>query len=151
MQLRPSNSDSSCTVPLRLPVYGAMPRTRHSLFWPHWKLAENVGWRDFRFSQRCSSRLQIFWDVTLAEFFPALTKVFTTLTEVLLPWLRFYPCIFLSCKANAMVKLAKTGHGPQSSQLGHNFYAVSSSLILVWPLWVRIPVVNCLVLCIVCV
>jgi hypothetical protein len=47
------------------------------------------------------------------------------------------------------------GHGPHSSQLGDNFYAVSSSLILVWPLWVRIPeslptkVVNCVVLCIV--
>ena len=33
-----------------------------------------------------------------------------TLTEV-------YPCLFLSCKANARVKLAKTGHGPHSSQL----------------------------------
>jgi len=35
---------------------------------------------------------------------------------------------FLSCKANARVQLAKTGHGPHSSQL-----------------------VNCVVLCIVCV
>jgi hypothetical protein len=33
-----------------------------------------------------------------------------TLTEV-------FPCIFLSCKANARVKLAKTGHGPHSSTL----------------------------------
>jgi len=32
----------------------------------------------------------------------------TTLTEAL-------PCFFLSCKANARVKPAKTGHGPQSS------------------------------------
>jgi hypothetical protein len=53
-----------------------------------------------------------------------------TLTEV-------SPCFFRSCKANARVQLAKTGHGPHSSQLGDNFYAVSS-LILVWPLWVRI-------------
>jgi hypothetical protein len=30
-----------------------------------------------------------------------------TLTEV-------FPCFFLSCKANARVKLAKTGHGPHS-------------------------------------
>jgi len=44
-----------------------------------------------------------------------------TLTE-------FFPCFFLSCKANARVLLAKTGHGPHSSQL-----------------------VNCVVLCIVCV
>ena len=40
------------------------------------------------------------------------------------------PCFFLSCKANARVKLAKTGHAPHSSQLGDNFYAVSSSLIV---------------------
>ena len=44
-----------------------------------------------------------------------------TLTEVLL-------CFFLSCKANARVYLANTGHGPHSSKL-----------------------VNCVVLCIVCV
>ena len=33
-----------------------------------------------------------------------------TLTEV-------YPCFFLSCKANARVNLAKTGHGPNSHKL----------------------------------
>jgi L-asparagine transporter-like permease len=33
-----------------------------------------------------------------------------------LPWLRFI-LIFLSCKANARVKLAKTGHGPHCSKL----------------------------------
>jgi len=33
-----------------------------------------------------------------------------TLTEV-------YPCFFLSCKANARVKPAKTWHGPHSSWL----------------------------------
>jgi len=38
-------------------------------------------------------------------------------------------CFFLGCKANARVKLAKTGHGPHSSKL----------------------VVICVVLCIVCV
>jgi len=45
-----------------------------------------------------------------------------TLTEV-------FACFFLSCKANAGVKLAKTGHGPHSSKL----------------------VVICVVLCTVCV
>ena len=41
-----------------------------------------------------------------------------------LPWLRFFftltevfPYFFLICKANARVKLAKTGHGPHSSKL----------------------------------
>jgi len=28
---------------------------------------------------------------------------------------RFFPCFFLSCKANARVKPAKTGHGPHPS------------------------------------
>jgi hypothetical protein len=37
-------------------------------------------------------------------------RVFLTLTEV-------SPCFFLSCKSNARVKLAKTGHGPHSSTL----------------------------------
>jgi hypothetical protein len=32
-----------------------------------------------------------------------------------LPWLRVFPCFFLSCKANGRVKPAKTGHGPHSS------------------------------------
>jgi hypothetical protein len=39
-----------------------------------------------------------------------LNEVFLTLTEA-------FPCFFLSCKANARVKLAKTGHGPHSSKL----------------------------------
>jgi len=39
-----------------------------------------------------------------------LTEVFLTLTEV-------FPCFFLSCKANARVKLANTGHGQHSSAL----------------------------------
>jgi len=34
-----------------------------------------------------------------------------------LPWLRFFRCFFLSCKANARVKLAKTRHGQHSSTL----------------------------------
>jgi hypothetical protein len=36
-------------------------------------------------------------------------KWMTTLTEV-------FPCFFLSCKTNARVKPAKTGHGPHSSK-----------------------------------
>jgi hypothetical protein len=43
-------------------------------------------------------------------FFFNLTDVFLTLTGVI-------PCFVLSCKANARVKLAKTGHGPHSSTL----------------------------------
>ena len=48
------------------------------------------------------------YTVLLTEVFLTLTEVFPILTEVL-------PCFFLSCKANARVKLAKTGHGPHSS------------------------------------
>ena len=54
----------------------------------------------------------------------------TTLTE-------FFPCFFLSCKANAGVNLAKTGHGLHSSKLLVNC--------------VVLCVVNCVVLCTVCV
>jgi len=40
---------------------------------------------------------------------------FATLTEV-------FPCFFLSCKANARVKPAKTGHGPHPSKIFVLFY-----------------------------
>ena len=46
----------------------------------------------------------------MTEVFLNLTEVFLTLTEV-------FPCFFLSCKANARVKLAKTRHGPHSTTL----------------------------------
>ena len=59
---------------------------------------------------------------TLTEVVLHLIEVFLTLTDV-------FPCFFLSCKANARVKLTKTGHGPNSSTL----------------------IVICVVLCIVCV
>jgi hypothetical protein len=36
--------------------------------------------------------------------------VYCTLTEVFLTLTEVFPCFFLSCKANARVKLAKTGH-----------------------------------------
>jgi len=48
--------------------------------------------------------------ILYSEVFLNLTEVFLTLTEV-------FPRFFLSCKANARVKLAKTGHGPHSSTL----------------------------------
>jgi len=57
-----------------------------------------------------SLRLYIHVYCTLTVVFLNLTEVFRTLSEV-------FPCFFLSCKANARVKLAKTGHGPHSSTL----------------------------------
>jgi hypothetical protein len=56
------------------------------------------------------------------------TEVFLNLTDGVLTLTEVHPCFFLSCKANARVKLAKTGHGPHSSTL----------------------VVICVVLCIIC-
>jgi len=47
---------------------------------------------------------------TLTEVFLNLTEGFLILTEV-------FPCFFLSCKANARLKLAKTLHGPYFSKL----------------------------------
>ena len=43
--------------------------------------------------------------------------VYCTLTEVFLNLTEVFPCFFLSCNANARVKLTKTGHGPHSSTL----------------------------------
>jgi hypothetical protein len=58
-----------------------------------------------------------------------MTEVFLNPTEVFLTPTEVFPCFFLSCKANARVKLAKTEHGPHSSTL----------------------VITCVALCIVCV
>jgi hypothetical protein len=54
---------------------------------------------------------------TLTGVFLNLTEVFLNLTEVFLTLTEVFPYFFLSCKANARVKLAKTGHGPHSSTL----------------------------------
>jgi hypothetical protein len=48
--------------------------------------------------------------ILYSEVFLNLIEVFLTLTEVI-------PRFYLSCKANARVKLAKTGHGLLSSKL----------------------------------
>jgi hypothetical protein len=40
-----------------------------------------------------------------------------TMTEVFLNLTEGFPCFFLSCKANARVKLAKMGHGTHSTKL----------------------------------
>ena len=61
-------------------------------------------------SAKFKERVQLYVYCTLTEVFLKLTEVFLTLTED-------FPCFFLSCKANARVKLAKTGHGPHSSTL----------------------------------
>jgi hypothetical protein len=45
------------------------------------------------------------------------SKIFLNLTELFLSLTEVFPCFFLGCKANARVKLAKTGHGPHSSTL----------------------------------
>ena len=55
--------------------------------------------------------------LTLTEVFLTLTEGFLTLTEVFLTLTEVSPCLFLRCRANARVKLAKTGHGPHSSTL----------------------------------
>jgi hypothetical protein len=44
-------------------------------------------------------------------------SVLCTLNEVFLNLTEVFPCFFLSCKANARAKLAKTGHCPHSSTI----------------------------------
>jgi hypothetical protein len=46
-----------------------------------------------------------------------MTEVLLNLTEVFLTLAEVSPCFFFSCKANARVKLAKTGHDPHCSKL----------------------------------
>jgi len=55
------------------------------------------------------------WWITVVSEFPPV--IYCTLTEVFLTLTEVFPCFFLSCKANARVKLAKTGRGPHSSTL----------------------------------
>jgi len=57
------------------------------------------------------------WCVCVFYVYCTLTEVSLTLTEVFLTLTEVFPCFFLSCKANARVKLVKTGHGPHSSTL----------------------------------
>jgi hypothetical protein len=45
------------------------------------------------------------------------SEVFLTLNEVSLTLTEVFQCLFLGCKANAGVKLAKMEHGPYSSKL----------------------------------
>ena len=59
----------------------------------------------------------------MTEVFLNLTEVFLTLTEV-------FPCFFLSCKGNARVKLAKTGHGPHST-----IFCVLRLLFVLYYVW----------------
>jgi hypothetical protein len=73
------------------------------------------------------------WQTPALSFDPETCQ----LARFRLPWLRF-SVIFLSCKANSRVKLTRQGTA-RISKLGENIYAVSPLLILVWPLWVRIP------------
>jgi hypothetical protein len=79
---------------------------------------------------------------TLTEVFLNQTEVFLTLTEV-------FPCFFLSCKANARVKLAKMGQGPHSSTLV--VICVVRLLFVLFGCYLYCSVVICVVLCIVCV
>ena len=67
------------------------------------------------------------WNVCVCEVFvmcgcfgnmyTVLWQVFLNLAEVFLTLTEVFPCFFLSCKANARVKLTKTGHSPHSSTL----------------------------------
>jgi hypothetical protein len=53
--------------------------------------------------------------------YSTVTEVFLNLTEVFLTLAEVFPCFFLSCKANARVQLAKTGHVPYSMLFGCYF------------------------------
>jgi hypothetical protein len=56
------------------------------------------------------------YTVLWLRFFLIWLRFFLPWQRFFLPW-QVFPCFFLSCKANATVKYAKTGHGPHSSTL----------------------------------
>jgi len=60
---------------------------------------------------------------------------FLTLTVV-------FPCFFPSCKANARIKLVKTGHGPHSSKL-----VVFCVILLLFVLFYVLFVCKCVLYC----
>ena len=79
----------------------------------------------------------ILW--TNSDYYPHNINrlLFTTQLHGLL-WIRNYVHttrteVFLSSKPNARVQLAKTGHGPHSSQLGDNFYVFIYLLYYIIP------------------
>jgi hypothetical protein len=75
-------------------------------------------------------------NISICFYFGAiLTEVFLNLTEVFLTLTEVFPCFFLICKANARVKLAKTGHGPRSSTVVV-IYVVCLLLVLFYVLFV---------------
>ena len=74
-----------------------------------------------------------------------------------LPWLKFFHAFSSAVRQMPGHNSQRLGTARTLPKSGNNFYAVSSSLTLVWPHRVRIPenlptkVVNCVVLCTVCV
>jgi len=92
--------------------------TYSSQYMPH-KVSENVSYPGN--TRKYASHYTSVRTVLMLYFMPlmycTLAEVFLNLTEVFLTLTEFFPCFFLSCKANARVKLAKTGHGPHSSTL----------------------------------
>ena len=54
-----------------------------------------------------------------------------------------FPCFFLSCKTNARVNPAKTGHDPHSSKIFVLFYVLSESIVLFYVLFVLCRSVYC--------
>jgi len=59
-----------------------------------------------------------------------------------------FPCFFLSCKANARVKPAKTGHGPHSSKLFVLFYVLFVLCRSVYCAHARVCVCVCVCKCV---
>jgi hypothetical protein len=69
----------------------------------------------------------------------------TTLTEV-------FPCFFLSCKANARVIPAKTGHGPHSFKffccsMYFLCYSMHFLCCSMWCLFCDVPCIVCVYMC----
>jgi hypothetical protein len=93
-----------------------------------------------RHSNLCTAVHLATWHAGVQFTFCLTKSFFTAYFEVFLISLiatQVFPCFFLSCKANCRVKLAKTGHGPHSSQL------VICVVLLLFVLFYVLFVCNC--------
>ena len=66
---------------------------------------------------RVNTEIYVFLLLCLCILIVCLCVFIVPAGTLRLPWLRFFPCFFLSCKANARVNPAKTGHGPHCSEI----------------------------------
>jgi hypothetical protein len=86
------------------------------LWWMSFEL--DLGLQSWHGEWRMATHTFFGRNCTVTEVYCTVTEVFLNLTEAFRTLAEVFPCFFRSCKANARVKLAKTGRGPHSTLFG---------------------------------